>query len=469
MTESHSAVSGSHNVSVTLSAQYEDTDGSENHFFLVKAPAGMTLNGSFSVASPAEVAAAGGAAGETWYKIPASSNTAASVSESITVTVAADYAGGKLSYVAVAEEKTPYADGKQYAASGMQEMNAVTIPNTAPVGAEAEVTAVLSAAAAMHGALDPTTLFTDAEHDVVTPMTVSFGGGAAVTLDPSGAVTVDGAHGTLTITGDGAGHFSYDYALHHGASVGTTDQDSFNFSGKDSYGADASSLGKLTFDFDEHHIVAQTTGGTINASAETHGVVIHGSDAADIITGSAHNDVIYGGGGNNEIHGGAGNDTIYAGGDEHSINLIHGGAGNDTMYGGAGKDTFLWLAEDFGNAATPASDTIHDFQLNSDTIHFKDVFGGGGSIDSLLDSAHVDSASRTVSFTNGTTTFEAEFKSDSELMLTLKDGSGNAVQTIDVHAATGTHFNADSASNPGHLDDEAAKQILQQMLKDGNV
>lgn len=431
---------------------------------MVKVPAGLTLNGSYTALTNAEKLAMGLDTGATWYKVNANSNTAADASATVSFKVSADYdPSNELEYAAAAQEKSGYASGKQYAASGVQTVTIPDIPNTAPVGAEAEVTAVLSAAAAMHGTLDVAAMFTDAEHDTVTPQAVSFGSGSAVTLDPSGSVTVDGEHGTLTVTGDGAGHYTYDYALHHGANVTTTDHDSFNFSGKDSYGADATSLGKLTFEFDEHHIVAQTTGGVLSAEADTHGVVIHGSDAADVITGGSGDDTIYGGAGNDEIHGGAGNDTIYAGSGD---NLIHGGAGSDVMYSGSGSDTFLWLAEDFGTAGAAANDTIHDFKLAQDLINFKDVFGANDSIDNLLDSASVDSVSRTVTFSSGGTTFEAEFKSASELMLTLKDEHGNAVQTIDVHAADGAHFYDGSAGDS--LSDDAMRQILEQMIKNNN-
>jgi Ca2+-binding RTX toxin-like protein len=198
-----------------------------------------------------------------------------------------------------------------------------------------------------------------------------------------------------------------------------------------------------------------------DASGESAGSVILGSTGSDTVQGSAHGDIIYGGGGNDIIDGGAGNDIIYAGAGN---NIIRGGEGNDVMYSGSGSDTFLWLADDLGAVNAPAQDTIHGFQLNSDTICFKDVFGAQGSIETLLDSAAVDSVTRTVSFAaeNGTS-FEAKFASDSQLMLTLKDDEGREMQSITVNAAEGTSF--PDLGDP--LNEELARQILQQMIKDG--
>ena len=136
------------------------------------------------------------------------------------------------------------------------------------------------------------------------------------------------------------------------------------------------------------------------------------------------------------------------------------------MYSGSGSNTFLWLAEDFGTGGTIAQDTIHDFKLAQDIINFKDVFGAEGTIDSLLGSASADATSKTVTFTHGDTTFEAKFLGDAELVLTLKDGDNNVVQTIDVKADEGAHFYDSSA--PDSLNEDAMRQILQQMIKDNN-
>jgi hypothetical protein len=94
------------------------------------------------------------------------------------------------------------------------------------------------------------------------------------------------------------------------------------------------------------------------------------------------------------------------------------------------------------------------------------VFGSEGSIDTLLESAAVNSVTRTVSFSadNGHT-LEVEFRSDSELMLTLKDNGGNAVQTIDVNAAQGTTFM--DLSNG--VDEDAARELLKNIIKDGGM
>ena len=204
----------------------------------------------------------------------------------------------------------------------------------------------------------------------------------------------------------------------------------------------------------------------------SHADVIHGGAGDDVIAGGIGHDTIHGGTGNDNIHGGAGNDIIY-GGEGHDI--IRGGLGDDTMYAGNAdgspdnaRDTFLWLSEDLGSPGHAAHDVIHGFQLDADStkgdvISLGDLFGQPGSIDDLLDSASVDSVTRTVSFEANNMTFEAKFENDKELMLTLKDSGGNEIQKIDVHAATGTQF----TDNHAGLDDEAAKELLKQMIKDG--
>ena len=223
-----------------------------------------------------------------------------------------------------------------------------------------------------------------------------------------------------------------------------------------------------------------TVHGTYDGSHLDHGVEIHGGAGNDTITGSNHGDTIYGGGGNDTIYGGAGNDTIYGGAGNDEIhggagndiiyagsgdNLIHGGAGDDVMYSGSGNNTFLWLADDFGTTSAAANDTIQGFKLNHDVISFKDVFGSGDTIDSLLQNATVDASSKTVTFTSGDTTFEAEFKSDSQLMLTLRDDQGHAVQTIDVQASANTFYDSSAADS---LSDHAMREILENMIKNNN-
>ncbi len=68
---------------------------------------------------------------------------------------------------------------------------------------------------------------------------------------------------------------------------------------------------------------------TVDASADTRGVVLIGNAGADSLIGSQGDDFIEGGIGNNVISGGTGRDTLI------------GGAGADTLTGGAGPDTYV--------------------------------------------------------------------------------------------------------------------------------
>ena len=91
----------------------------------------------------------------------------------------------------------------------------------------------------------------------------------------------------------------------------------------------------------------------------------------DVATGTLYLDVA-------RAMGGAGNDTIVgtAGND-----IIIGGAGNDTMTGGLGADTFRWTLNDHGTTATPAQDTITDFNTalpasGGDILDLRDLLVG---------------------------------------------------------------------------------------------
>jgi len=91
-----------------------------------------------------------------------------------------------------------------------------------------------------------------------------------------------------------------------------------------------------------------------------------GADRLGGTAGSDGNDILDGGVGNDTLRGGAGDDVLY------------GGAGNDSLVGGTGADTFAWVLNDRGTSATPAVDTITDFDAtaNSDKLDLRDLLVG---------------------------------------------------------------------------------------------
>ena len=72
--------------------------------------------------------------------------------------------------------------------------------------------------------------------------------------------------------------------------------------------------------------------------------------------------------GNNILYGGAGNDVIIGGGGN---DVIYGGSGDNLLFGGGGNNIFAWKPEDMGG-----KDTIGDFKLGSDALHFEGLFAG---------------------------------------------------------------------------------------------
>ena len=61
-----------------------------------------------------------------------------------------------------------------------------------------------------------------------------------------------------------------------------------------------------------------------------------------------------------------------------------GGAGNDILTGGDGADLFVWNADDVGTAATPAVDTVTDFDASEgDVLDLADLLGGGLTIEGI--------------------------------------------------------------------------------------
>ncbi|MES2992770.1 MAG: Calx-beta domain-containing protein [Pseudomonadota bacterium] len=108
------------------------------------------------------------------------------------------------------------------------------------------------------------------------------------------------------------------------------------------------------------NITVGNTGGLQGTAA---GEALTGTAGAEIIMGYGGVDTITGLGGNDTLDGGAGNDVIIGGA---GSDVLWGRAGNDTLTGGSGgadatSDTFAWTLADRGTAASPAIDSITDF------------------------------------------------------------------------------------------------------------
>lgn len=119
----------------------------------------------------------------------------------------------------------------------------------------------------------------------------------------------------------------------------------------------------VTFDNIEA-IIGTSSNDTINASADSSGLVLDGGGGADSILGGSGNDTIYGGLGNDTILSGAGND------------LIAGGAGNDSITTGTGFDTIV-LADGGG------LDIIADFDMTPNGALTADQLDVSGLHDAL--------------------------------------------------------------------------------------
>ncbi|WP_353143379.1 beta strand repeat-containing protein [Acinetobacter pragensis] len=121
-------------------------------------------------------------------------------------------------------------------------------------------------------------------------------------------------------------------------------------------------LGLLSDGVQSNTAVIIGNNSNLDQSGASTSVQIFGLDGDDTITGSNFADIIRGGTGTDTINGGAGND------------IIIGGKGDDTLTGDLGRDVFKWESGDQGTTATPARDTVTDFDIRS-------VAQGGDIID----------------------------------------------------------------------------------------
>ena len=101
-----------------------------------------------------------------------------------------------------------------------------------------------------------------------------------------------------------------------------------------------------------------------------------GGDHPDSAEGG--DDMLYGGSGSDAIYGHVGNDRLFGGtGDDYMVggagdDILRGSLGYDNLIGGAGADEFVLVAGE-------VTDTIHDFEIDLDTI----VLYGGLTLEDI--------------------------------------------------------------------------------------
>ncbi|HKX44861.1 MAG TPA: Ig-like domain-containing protein [Burkholderiaceae bacterium] len=102
---------------------------------------------------------------------------------------------------------------------------------------------------------------------------------------------------------------------------------------------------------------------------------LSGNGGNDHVVGLDGNDTLNGNNGNDMVEGGLGNDSLSGG---NGNDVLIGGKGNDTLTGGNGADVFKWSLADQGTTASPAADTINDFDNSSsgDKLDLRDLLVG---------------------------------------------------------------------------------------------
>ncbi|MCF6252720.1 MAG: type I secretion C-terminal target domain-containing protein [Methylococcaceae bacterium] len=143
-----------------------------------------------------------------------------------------------------------------------------------------------------------------------------------------------------------------------------------------------------------------------------------GGKGDDEIYGGSGDDTIDGGKGDDEIDGGVGNDQIDG---EKGDDIIDGGGGNDILTGGDGDDIFVWDGDDIGTPDEPAHDEVTDFE--------GDFENPNATPSDVLDLSDL--------LSDGSHEIEGLAVDDSEgdgqhLQVSITDGDGNQVQTIDL-------------------------------------
>ncbi|QQK64147.1 hypothetical protein F8A90_08445 [Cobetia sp. cqz5-12] len=148
--------------------------------------------------------------------------------------------------------------------------------------------------------------------------------------------------------------------------------------------------------------------------------VNEGTTGNDTVTASQSGSNLYGYAGNDTLNGGSGSNILRGGSGDDILNgaagsdLLIGGSGDDSLDGGAGVDVIRWEAGDEGTVTTPATDTVLDFNNDSetdatsgDTLDLTDLLTGAYYVDSAtnnlasyISAEYVSAAGATVLYIN---------------------------------------------------------------------
>ena len=168
---------------------------------------------------------------------------------------------------------------------------------------------------------------------------------------------LSGAQGNDTLYG-GGGNDTLNGGLGHDTLIGGLGDDTYVVNTTGDIVTEVSGEGTDTIQSSASFTVAAnvenltlTGGSAINGTGNTAANTITGNGANNILSGAQGNDTLYGGGGNDTLNGGLGHDTLI------------GGLGDDVLIGGGGRDIFVF-------DSLSGTDTLNDFNLSLDKIHF---------------------------------------------------------------------------------------------------
>jgi surface adhesion protein len=328
-----------------------DTDGSEA---LALAVTGIPIGASISDGTHSFTATAG--------------NQVAMITgwtySALTVTPPAGYTGSfTLNYKATSTETL----GGSVATTITPVTLNVIAPNTAPVAFNDAVTAIRDVV--VHGNVLTNDTDADGHTLYVTGFTVN--GTTYPTYDSVGVL--DNTTNSVTIAGVGYFRMEADGNYQFTPLAGYTGTaPAISYTVADEHGGYSTATLTLT---------ETTTGGIMGGNGAD---LLNGTAGADVISASGGNDTLNGLGGNDVLAGGTGNDILIGGA---GSDVLWGGAGSDTLTGGTGtgtdtsSNTFAWTLNEQGTSASPAVDTITDFNKaaassGGDVLDLRDLLIG---------------------------------------------------------------------------------------------
>ena len=265
-------------VAVPITATFPDTDGSENHYFLVQVPAEATLNAGTSLTTLPAGCGLSLSDGPV-YKLTEAQ--AAALKVTVGMTFVDDSA---LKVVAVSEEKANYGDGgKQFAYTSPESVEISTdgvVFNKAPTGkgTDGNLDVVRDQTEVKGNLLKNVT---DVDGDTLSISGITSASGA-ISGNATSGWTVAGTYGSWVIKSDG----SYTYTRTAGADKGDTD--TLTFTATDGYGG---TLPDLT------HTINMIEGGNTKATmdAVTDSIALNsasGVKTGTFVFGDAENDKV---------------------------------------------------------------------------------------------------------------------------------------------------------------------------------